>query len=98
MQTCSKCNAQSPDAATQCVACQADLRQFSTTAVAIEKFRNNPRVENVRLVVSADACPVCSAHAGTYAKDEVPVLPIEGCSNPGGCHCFYEPMLNVIFP
>lgn len=98
MQTCSKCNAQSHDTATRCVACQSNMSEFSTTAVAIKKFRGNPRVRNVRLVVSADACPVCAAHEGTYDKNEAPTLPIEGCSHSGGCHCFYEPMLNVIYP
>ena len=98
MQTCSKCNAQSPDSATHCVTCQTDLSKFSTTAVALTNFQNNPRVQNVRLVVAADACPACAAHEGTYDKAKAPTLPIEGCSNPNGCRCFYEPMLNVIYP
>ena len=98
MQTCSKCNAQSPDLATNCKNCNADLSILSATTVALKKFQNNDRVRDVRLVVSVNACPVCAAHAGTYAKDEVPTLPVEGCSNSDGCHCFYEPMLNELYP
>ena len=56
------------------------------------------RVRDVRLMVSHDCCPVCAAHEGTYDKFEAPTLPIEGCSHPKGCRCFYEPMLNELYP
>jgi hypothetical protein len=65
---------------------------------ALKKFQENPRVINVRLMVSADCCPSCAAQAGTYDKNEAPELPIEGCSHANGCRCFYEPLLNVIYP
>jgi len=38
VQTCSKCNASSPDYADTCVNCDADLRQFSATAVALKEW------------------------------------------------------------
>jgi hypothetical protein len=98
VQICSKCQTQSPDAAVVCPRCAADLRQFSTTAAALKKFQANPRVQNVRLVVPGDACPACLALEGTYAKDQAPSLPVEGCSEPNGCRCFYEPMLTEIYP
>jgi hypothetical protein len=98
VQTCSKCNAQSPDTASHCVACQSNLNEYSTSAVALKKFQENTRVRDVRLVVNADACPVCASYEGTYQKDEVPKLPIEGCSHPNGCRCFFEPMLKIIYP
>lgn len=98
MQTCSKCNAQSADTSAQCKSCNADLSIYSTTAVALKNFTGNSRVRNIRLVVSENACPVCATYEGTYAKDAVPGLPIEGCSNPEGCHCFYEPMLTELYP
>jgi len=98
VQICSKCHTQSADAALVCPGCGADLRQFSTTAVALKKFQENPRVVNVRLVVPDDSCPACRAVEGTYPKTEVPALPISGCSEPNGCRCFYEPMLNEIYP
>lgn len=68
------------------------------TQQALKKFQENPRVKNIRLIVAADCCPICAAYEGTYPKDEVPELPIEGCSHPKGCRCFYEPMLTVIYP
>ena len=98
MQTCSACNAQSPDAATNCLKCDADLSKNSMTAVSLKKFRENPRVRDVRLVISENACPVCATYEGTYTKNEVPTVPIEGCSHPEGCRCFYEPMLTEIYP
>ena len=65
---------------------------------ALKKFQENDRVRNVRLMVSGDCCPVCTAHEGTYDKNEAPSLPIEGCSHPKGCRCFYEPLLTAIYP
>ncbi len=98
MQTCFQCNSQSPDSADLCTNCQADLKYYSTTAVALRRFRENPRVRDVRLVVAHDCCPACRAAEGTYEKDKTPELPVEGCSHSLGCRCFYEPMLNVIYP
>lgn len=98
MQTCSKCNTQSPDSATNCLNCQADLSEFSTTAVALKKFQANPRVLNVRLVVAHDCCPACRLVEGTYDKNQAPRLPVEGCSHNLGCRCYYEPMLSDIYP
>ena len=98
MQTCSQCNAQSPDTALNCVNCSADLKELSSTAVALKEFASNPRVNYVRLLVAEDSCPACQALEGTYEKDSVPVLPVEGCSHATGCRCFYQPYLNTIFP
>lgn len=98
MQTCSRCNTLAPDQATLCPRCQADLSQFSLAAVALEKMIANPRVEQIRIAAPADACPVCMLAQGVYAKNAVPRLPIEGCSEPNGCRCFYEPILSEIFP
>ena len=98
MQTCYLCNAQSPDDAIYCHECNADLRVFSTANFALKKFQENPRIRDIRLVVADDACPVCSAHEGTYPKDRVPKLPIQGCSHPNGCRCFYEPSIQELFP
>mgnify|MGYP000399417126 CR=1 FL=1 len=98
MQTCTKCYSQSPDTATNCINCQADLSEYSTTAVALKKFQQNPRVRYVRLVVAQDCCPACREVEGAYAKDEVPSLPVESCSHELGCRCFYQPFLNDIYP
>ena len=93
MQTCSKCNAASPDNSLTCVNCQADLGLFSTTAVALKRFQENPRVRAIRISVANNACSHCYELMNTYPKDEVPRLPHQGCSHENGCRCFYEPVL-----
>ncbi len=98
MQSCSRCNANSLDTALHCVNCQADLREFSETAVALKKFQDNARVASVRITVAHDACPLCYESRGTFPKEAVPTLPHEGCSHPNGCRCKYEPVLNDIYP
>lgn len=98
MQTCSRCNTESLDTVVTCPKCGADLQEFSTAAVALRKFQENPRVIAVHLIVHADACPACQEIQGTYPKDRVPKLPVEGCSHEKGCRCFYQPLLEEIFP
>lgn len=98
MQTCSKCNAFNQDTAVACTNCQADLREFSTTAVARKKFQQNPRVTAILLATYDDCCPACRLVQGTYDKDTVPVLPVIGCSHKNGCRCNYQPILNEIYP
>ncbi len=98
MQTCTNCYYQSPDDASHCVHCDADLSECSATAQALKRFQGNPRVRLVRISVGADACPVCYEAEGAYPKDAVPRLPIEGCSHQHGCRCFYEPVLDEIYP
>lgn len=98
MQTCHQCNAQSPDSVSTCVNCGADLSEFSTTKYAKKEFLSNPRVSLVRVLVAHDACPVCQSFEGTYEKDDVPDLPVEGCSHQYGCRCFYQPYLTTIYP
>jgi hypothetical protein len=68
------------------------------TAVALKRLRSKTRVKNVRLVVAHDCCPACRQMEGTYDKALAPSLPVEGCSHSLGCRCFYEPMLNDIYP
>jgi RNA polymerase subunit RPABC4/transcription elongation factor Spt4 len=98
VQICSKCNTQNSDQAIYCQNCHADLRKWSTTAVALKKLQDNPRVSYIRVIVSKDSCPACQAVEGSYEKFSVPKLPVEGCSNSLGCRCFYEPVLEVVYP
>jgi hypothetical protein len=98
VQTCSQCNAQSADEADFCVNCGADLRRYSTTAVARQRFQTNPRVKLIRVIVAEDACPACRQFEGSFEKDAVPILPAPGCSHPQGCRCFYQPCLEEIYP
>jgi hypothetical protein len=67
-------------------------------AAALERFRANPRVGKIRIIVPRDACPACRRLEGEYEKDEVPELPLLDCSHPLGCRSFYEPKLEEIFP
>jgi hypothetical protein len=98
VQTCTKCNKQSPDAATQCVNCHAELNEWSSTAQALKRFQANPRVQYVQVAVGEACCPACRETQGAYPKSEAPRLPVEGCSHGMGCRCFYQPFLDDIFP
>ncbi len=99
MQTCSLCNASSPDTARFCVHCQADLREFSLNAVALKKFRENPRVSAIRISVAHDACPLCYESRGTFDKDPVPNSAARvAVPHPQGCRCTYAPVLDEIYP
>jgi len=98
VQTCSRCNTESPDTIITCPNCQADLRESSTTAVALKRFQENPRVLAVMVIVHEDSCPACQEIQGRYDKTGAPKLPVEGCSHENGCRCFYQPLLEEIFP
>jgi hypothetical protein len=98
LQTCSRCNANSPDTAVVCVNCSADLREYSATTMALKNFIANTRVTSIRVTVADDACPLCYESRGTFPKDSVPHLPHEGCSHGLGCRCKYEPVLSEIYP
>ena len=98
MQTCGVCSKQSPDHITVCPRCSSDLREKSLTALALTKLKANDRVSLVRVSVGDNCCPACAAVQGAHPKDQVPALPVEGCSHVNGCRCFYEPVLTEIFP
>ena len=98
MQTCTRCSTQSPDSTTTCPGCGAVMKEFSESAVTLRKFQENPRVIAVNVVVHDDACPACQEIQGTFPKDRVPKVPVEGCSHEHGCRCFYQPLLEEIFP
>lgn len=98
MQTCSRCSSNAPDEALECPNCQADLKEWSESAVALKKMRANKRVTAVCIQVQADCCPTCAEVMGSYRKDQVPALPVKGCSHENGCRCFYAPILAEIYP
>ncbi len=68
-----------------------------TPKEALEVLRRNPAVKAIRVLVHADACAACRYQEGTYAPDAVPLLPVPECSH-GQCRCYYEPLLDDIFP
>ncbi len=98
VQTCTQCRTYSPDEATNCVRCGADLSQFSATSVALAHLRANPRVGTIRLIPHQDCCQACQEEEGEWDKAEVPALPVPGCSHFYGCRCFYEPQLKEMYP
>ena len=65
---------------------------------SIKQLQENSRVRDIRIIVPVNACPVCQAVAGTYAKDGLPVLPPDGCSCPRGFEGYCQPMLTEIYP
>jgi hypothetical protein len=64
---------------------------------ALERIRGGLATK-VRILVGPDACPVCRAYEGAYALDDVPELPLEGCSRPDGCNAVYAPVLDLYGP
>jgi hypothetical protein len=98
VQTCGICNKQSPDNVTSCPACGSDLRRQSKTAQALTRMQENDRVRLVRVSVADNCCPACASLQGAHPKDNVPTLPVQGCSHALGCRCFYEPVLSEIYP
>jgi hypothetical protein len=66
----------------------------------LEQIRRSPRATGVYIAAPTDACPLCRWIQGTYPKDsdDIPVLPLEGCSRPGGCITRYEPLLVEVGP
>lgn len=98
MQICSQCHTQSPDTAARCLNCQADLKDFSESAITLKRIRENPRISYIRIAVNDDCCPACRHAEGAYTKETLPAIPVEGCSHPLGCRCYYQPVLGELFP
>jgi hypothetical protein len=57
----------------------------------------NGTIDGVSLVAAdANACPACLAVTDiAYLPSGIPLLPIDGCTAPGGCRCRYEPNVTV---
>jgi hypothetical protein len=64
---------------------------------ALENIRKG-LATRVRILAHRDCCPFCSAMEGAYEFDDVPELPHDECSHPGGCRCFYAPVLDQFGP
>lgn len=73
-----------------------EMRRVEQKA-ALERIRNG-LATRVRILVAPDACPVCRAFEGAYELDEVPELPLEGCSRPNVCNAVYAPVLDLYGP
>ena len=73
------------------------MRTKEENLVTLEKIKDGLATK-VRILASRDSCPVCKAMEGAYAFDDVPELPLEGCSHPHGCRCHYAPILDQYGP
>lgn len=73
-------------------------RQAEEHRAALQRIIDGGIATKVRILASPDSCPVCRAVEGAYEFDEVPALPIDGCSHPLGCRCHYEPVLDRFGP
>ena len=98
MQICSKCQTQLIDTEEFCTNCGADQKNWSNRSLSLKKLQNNSRVSYIRVAVSYDCCPACRQVEGAYAKESIPHLPTEGCSHSLGCRCYYQPVLEEIYP
>jgi hypothetical protein len=65
--------------------------------IELENLSSNPRVTHIHIAAPED-CILGQSIQGTYSPGDVPDLPVEGCSRPGGCICAYLPVLTEIFP
>jgi hypothetical protein len=75
----------------------ADVVKRAEQKKALENIKQG-LATRVRIMANRDCCPTCRAVAGAYEFDTVPELPLEGCSHPNGCRCFYEPVLDRFGP
>jgi hypothetical protein len=51
-------------------------------------------IRGVRIITGSDSCPVCQALAeAVYHPDAAPIIPIDGCTHPGGCRCAYTAVM-----
>jgi hypothetical protein len=77
---------------------EAVSKRMAEAEIALKQMQDNPRVGKIVVIVPADACPACQEVFGTYAKDQVPRLPMDACTHPLGCRSFYQPFLDEIYP
>jgi hypothetical protein len=64
---------------------------------ALEKIKSGLATK-VRILTNRDCCPACRVVEGVYDFDNVPELPVEGCSHALGCRCHYAPVLDYFGP
>jgi hypothetical protein len=74
-----------------------NARRYAENRAALEKIKNGLATK-VRILVPADACPVCRAVEGAYEFEDVPEIPTEGCSCPNGNNAYYAPVLDRFGP
>jgi hypothetical protein len=51
-------------------------------------------IRGARIIPGSEQCEKAMSVAGkTYLPDDAPLIPIQGCSLPGGCCCSYTPVM-----
>lgn len=57
-------------------------------------MRAHGAIGGIRITTAPDSCAACQALAGrVYEAAEVPIIPVQQCSNPRGCRCVYDPAM-----
>ena len=70
---------------------------YAQRAVARYKLgiRAHGAIQGVRIITASNSCGNCRALARTiYEPDQVPMIPIQQCTNPNGCRCAYSPVMS----
>jgi hypothetical protein len=71
------------------------LARAEQLALTVQRYRQ-AQVLGIKVKLEVLATPGClasEAQAGrTYTLDEIPALPIPGCTNSHGCGCRYSPV------
>lgn len=98
MRQCANCLTESQDHVVECPNCGNDLRTDSVRARALKNILETPRSRFVRVVAWHDCCPACRAVEGAHPIENIPDLPVPGCSGAHGCRCQYEPVLLEVGP
>jgi hypothetical protein len=98
MRQCANCLTESEDHIVECPKCGADLKTDSVRARALQQIVSSPRATMLRVVSWHDCCPACRAVEGAHPFDNVPELPVPGCSGEHGCRCQYEPVVIEVGP
>jgi hypothetical protein len=93
---CANCRQQVADHVTVCPRCKTDLISGSVGARELARLRADGRIRELRILSDRFCCPTCRDAAQVYPIEQVPLLPLEGCSHAVGCRCSYEPVLDVI--
>ena len=56
-------------------------------------------IQGIRVLVGEESCPTCRANAErVFTPDDVPILPLAGCTHPDGCRCAYTLAMKSSLP
>jgi MoaA/NifB/PqqE/SkfB family radical SAM enzyme len=62
-------------------------------------MRARGAIRGIKIITAPGSCSACERLAGTiYAPDQVPIIPVQQCSNSEGCRCAYSPVMSFEDP